>query len=968
MKTSLRIYILSLMLALTLHGSARLHNIVINELMAANVSYMLDDTYNYGGWVELYNNSPKAINLAGYSLSDDASLPRKYILPANTGTLQPNAYKIIFFDNNELNASHVNFKLDCDGATLYLYDEKGVSVDHVEYSYAFPEVSYARKGDASEEWGTCITPTPGATNDDSEFSVKRAGKPRVNTPAGLYADNIMVELSSDGGTIKYTTDGSIPDNRSAVWDGRMYIGRTTVLRARTFKKGCIPSEIFTATYIIDKKREITLPVISIATNPENLWSDSIGIYCVGTNGITGNGVSYPANWNCDWRRPANVEIINNPRDGYFSQQCDIAIGGGYSRSYPEKSIELNAEKKYEGRNSFDVRLFAQKPYYRFKSLNLRNSGNDFYSSMCRDAFQQSIYAGTVDIDYQAYQPAIHFINGEYYGIINIRERSNQHHVYSNWGYEKEEIDLVHNSASGGVALGDKVALNRLLELIDAGVTDRSYKEICTLLDVDEYINYIVAQSFSGNSDWMSNNVKFYRKRDGGGYRWVLFDLDHGFSSLSYNQFTATDRSGLSNVSVPTGRIYQGLVKYAPFREKFLAHATAVIGGTMREERVQAIMDNISAQITDETPYHTKRWGTGYDLAWQCRQYVNFAKERKEIYVNQLAEFFSLGDPSNIVIAPGAKTALYIDGVEVPTGVFDGYVNKGKKYRLSVDVPYGYKFSNWVVAAGKKPEEQKEYGPNYTDTILDFTAVTDAYTITPRFVRIDTLYGHLVPAVRINELGANKELVRNDYFEKSDWIELYNRTDSVINIAGMYISNSEENPKLHRFPDTYPGMTRIAPHSSIILWADEEPSRRELHLPFKLPSSGGRIILSAYADDDRTLLWRDELVYTSHPDDRTFGRYPDGGERLYIMHRPTPGSTNLYSSYNKFVVSDTVTGYHLSDVTSIASVEEGAVVISEKYYNLEGKEVSYDELPCGVYIRRTLYEDGRVVSGKFIKKY
>jgi hypothetical protein len=102
------------MLALTLPGSARLHNIVINELMAANVSYMLDDTYNYGGWVELYNNSPKAINLAGYSLSDDASLPRKYILPANTGTLQPNAYKIIFFDNNELNASHVNFKLDCD--------------------------------------------------------------------------------------------------------------------------------------------------------------------------------------------------------------------------------------------------------------------------------------------------------------------------------------------------------------------------------------------------------------------------------------------------------------------------------------------------------------------------------------------------------------------------------------------------------------------------------------------------------------------------------------------------------------------------------------------------------------------------------------------------------------------------------------------------------------------------------------
>ncbi len=970
MTTNRRICSLSLLLMLALPMQARLHDIVINELMAANVSYMLDDTYNYGGWVELYNNSTEKINLAGYSLSDDSAYPEKYVFPSTIGSIAPGEYRIIFFDNNDQNKNHVNFKLDCDGAALYLYDEEGLSVDHVEYSYAYPEVSYARKSDAGDVWATCITPTPGAANEGCEFSAKRAGKPRVNIPAGLYADQLMIELESDGGTIKYTTDGSEPDGRSAVWGGRMFINETTVLRARTYKKGCIPSEILTATYIIEKGREITLPIVSITTNPENLWNDTIGIYCVGTNGVTGNGVSYNANWNRDWRRPANVEIINNPHGSYISQQCDISIGGGWSRSYPEKSIELNAEKKYEGRNSFDVRLFAQKPYYRFKSINLRNSGNDFYSSMCRDALQQCIYAGTVDVDYQAYQPAVHFINGEYYGIINMRERSNQHYVYSNWGYEKEDIDLIHNTASGNITLGDKEAIDRLLSLVDAGVNDVSYKEITTLLDIDEYINYIVVQSFSGNTDWMSNNVKFYRSRNNGGFRWVLFDLDGGFTNMNYNQFTATDRSGLSNTSVPTGRIFQGLVKYAPFREKFIAHATAVVGGAMRSERVNRIKENIYEQIATEMPYHTKRWGTGYDFAWQCNNYVNFAKNRKEIYCKQLAESFSLGVPAQLFVKPDVKTAIYLDGVEVPTGVFDGYVHKNKVYRLSADVPYGYKFSHWTVLAGYKPtssgEELKEFAPDYTDTELNLNVASDAYTVTPHFVRIDSLHSHLVPPVRINELGANKELVRNDRFEKSDWIELYNRTDSVYDIAGLYISNSEENPRLHRIPDNYPGKTRIAPYSHIILWADEELTARELHLPFKLPSSGGRLILSAYGEDDRTLLWREELVYSSHPDDRTFGRYPDGGERLYIIHRPTPALVNLYSSNNRFVAVDTVTGYHLSDVTSIASIEADAAVVSERYYNLKGVEVSGDELPRGVYIRRTLYEDGRVVSRKFVK--
>ena len=207
-------------------------------------------------------------------------------------------------------------------------------------------------------------------------------------------------------------------------------------------------------------------------------------------------------------------------------------------------------------------------------------------------------------------------------------------------------------------------------------------------------------------------------------------------------------------------------------------------------------------------------------------------------------------------------------------------------------------------------------------------------------------------MRINELGANKELVYNDRFEKSDWVELYNVTDTVFDITGLYISNSEDNLRLYRIPADRSDATRIAPYGHVVLWADEESGNSDIHLPFKLPSKGGRIILSAYSEDDSTLLWRDEIVYTSHGDDRTFGRFPDGGNKLYELYRPTPGCTNLCNSNNRFVALDTVTGYHIKDaITSVQNVVEDAEILSVEYYSSNGTLVgdSYDEIPAGVYI-------------------
>lgn len=957
--------LLATIFAHSLHAEEQ--GIIINEVMPANVSYMLDATYNYNGWVELYNPTGEEFNLAGYSFTDDYSQPQKFVLPKKIGSIKAWEYKIIYFGNNDLDANNANFKLDCDGATLYLFSANKKLLDSVEYGYAYPETSYARKTDNGSTWATCINPSPGKTNNNGEFSINRLKKPKANVAPGIYSGALTIKIEAGDGTIKYTTNGSEPTARSKVWKGAKTIDTTTVIRARAFKNGCIPSEILTCTYIIED-RSFDLPVVSIVTDPKNLWNDTIGIYCEGTNGVSGNGVSHAVNWNRDWRRPCNVEIFNNPHDEYIAQQCDLSIGGGYSRAYPEKSLELNAEKKYEGKNSFDVQLFAQKPHYRFKSLNIRNSGNDFYGSMFRDAMQQTLYSNYVDVDYLAYQPAIHYINGEYYGILNIRERSNHHHVYSNWGYEKEELDFIYTPDNK--VLGTKATLEELVQLVTAGNHSQAqFEKIRTLIDIDEYINYIIIQSFSANTDWMSNNVKFYRYKNDGRFRWILFDLDHGFSNLYYNQFTATDRSGLSNKNAYTGKLFQGFKDNPYFREKFIAHATALIGGIMRPERCNAIIDSIASLITAEAPYHGKRWGRNYDIKAHAGMYKTFAENRQKVYSEQLASYFSLGEPKKMRIEPNVKTAIYINGVEVPTGIFSGYMHKGENYTLSVDVPYGYKFMYWTITATNNVDRSTESRndinrkPNYNSTTIKFVPENASYKLVPRFEKIDSLHGHPVPAVRINELGANKEITYNDYFDKSDWVELYNRTDTAFNIAGLYISNSEENPRLYRLPDNAPEKTTIAPHGFCILWADEEPDKRQLHLPFKLPSSGGKIILSAYSEQDSTLLWRDELVYTPHADDESFGRQPDGSDRLHLLHRPSPATTNLYSSFNIFQTIDTVTGYQIDEIkTSIKRIEEGSSeVVEVKYYSLAGLFVgnSLEELTTGIYVRHTTFSNNNV---------
>ena len=289
----------------------------INEIQVANIDRFIDPSFNYGGWIELYNPTDSIIRLSGLYISDDVSYLKRYRLSSGIGSVQPHSFKNIWFDHYDTgnkystNASkQVDFKLDYDGGTIYISDTKGNIVLSKTYPPAIQRCSYACTEDGGDEWRYCSTPTPEASNNSSTFADVQLEAPVVDTDSRLFTSSFSIHVTvPEGATLFYTTDGSTPtlENGIKKTSGTIFINRPTkVLRFRAFKDGFLPSAVVTRTYIY-QDRNYYLPIVSVVTDSLNLYDKKIGAYTVGTNGISGNGISSTSNKNRSWERPVNFE-------------------------------------------------------------------------------------------------------------------------------------------------------------------------------------------------------------------------------------------------------------------------------------------------------------------------------------------------------------------------------------------------------------------------------------------------------------------------------------------------------------------------------------------------------------------------------------------------------------------------------------------------------------------------------------
>ena len=470
--------------------SSTAQTLKINELMQSNVECIMDDIKEFpDSWVELYNPTDAAINLKDYKISNKNKVKKAWQLPDQQ--VPAGGYVIIYCDKEgkEDNRLHADFRLESGkGCTVYLFkgkdDEPVDSLPADMKKMPAPDVAFGRETDGADKWGYQVTPTPGKANTGEICDAKHIlGAPVFGKEGFVTSGEAAFQLelglpdgTPEGTVIRYTTDGSEPTSKSTKYTNPINtskstkytnpinIGKTKVIRAKLFCDGWL-SPMSSAQSYIFHPREITLPIFSVQTNDKYLNDKEIGLFA--------NNNSKEDKKTHDWRRPVMIEFFPVGSDNSaFNQLGETRIQGGQSRSNALKSMVFYANKRFDpDYKRYSYEFFPdQKPgITEFKSFSLRDGGNDFGDLYFRDLIIQRTMAGHVDLDWQAGHSAVLYINGEYMGMLNIRERSNEDNIYSNYN-GLEDIDMVEISHEqvGGV--------DQFIEEFKGSEDEKSYNE------------------------------------------------------------------------------------------------------------------------------------------------------------------------------------------------------------------------------------------------------------------------------------------------------------------------------------------------------------------------------------------------------------------------------------------------------------------------------------------------------------
>ena len=683
-------------------------NIVINEVQTCNIDMFVDPSFNYGGWMELYNPTDKAVSLNSLYISDDAENLTKYNLGRNRGIIPAKGYHVLWFDhyNYHYSPSQIDFKLDYDGGSIYLSDTEGNLITSFDYPVAITRTSYARTTDGGEEWSFTARPTPGESNTTSTFANERLATPIVSEDACLFTSPFTFNVEiPEGATLRYTTDGTTPTltNGETSTNGQFSVSSTTTYRFALFQEGMLPSQVVTRSYIY-RDKDYTLPIISVVTDPVNLYDDILGVYVQGTNGRPGNGQSSPCNWNMDWDRPVNFEYITPDCGMVVNQEVDFAMCGGWSRAWSPHSFKLKAGKIYEGLNSIDYPFFADKPYLKHKTLQIRNGGNDTDSRIKDAALQEIVHRSGLDVDGQATQPVHHFINGEYKGMLNMREPNNKHFAYANWGIDSDEMDQFEMSPDSGYVQmeGDREAFLEWYNLSADAADDDIYEEILNLVDIDEYINYMAVEFYLGGNDWPQNNIKGFRPRiENGRFRFVLFDLDGTLATTSpfytfeekqtYTFDHIYDMGGRLTEEIELVTIFLNMLQNDSFRKQFIDTYCLVAGSVFDPERCNAIIDEMAARTAPALALE------GRSPYWTSDGLKSSLSGRQNAMINALIDYYRMGLTYDM--KQSVSVSANVDGVSlrmndqiIPTGKFNGSLFS--PVTLKAEPKAGYRFVGW----------------------------------------------------------------------------------------------------------------------------------------------------------------------------------------------------------------------------------------------------------------------------------
>ena len=673
------------------NGFAQRPGLWINEFMASNELAYENAVGDYADWIEIYNSSGSAIDLADHFVTDDLQGGNHWRIPPGqpTKTTVPaNGYLILYADEMpELGADHLGFKLNSERGVIALLGTDGTTVlDSVSYETQFRDISYGRSPDGGAQWVYLSEFTPGAANKHGFISFVLP--PTIQQPAGFYTSiQISVQPAAAGDKIRYTLDGSDPTEASSLYTTPVEITQTSMVRARSFASGALPSQIATKAFFITGH---DLPVLALVTDPKNLFDPATGIY---VNDYDGR----------KWERFGDLEYFEN-QSLAFQIPAGLRIQGNSGpKDYKKKSFRAFFRKAY-GKERLVYQLYPNNPVTSFAELVLRSgyddsmeptsAGANAKATLIRDPLVSELWRRVGGLAPHG-RFAILYLNNSYNGIYDLKESIDENFVYDHLGYG--DVDVIRTRwDSLEVVHGDKVEWNKLVNFFRGNTftSDAKVAEAGQYLDLDSYTNLQALVHATDYMTWAYGVFMFREKTSGARWQWTTWDADRSYNDVNWNGFAGQYNPTATYLDT---LITKKLLQNQSYRIKYINRIADLLNTAFSSESVKSIIDSLAHHIEAEIPREIAKWNPAAGVTkWNenVSFMKTFAEQRPSVVRQRMMEYFKLRGQATLTVRVSGNGRISINTVTVNGFPWSGIYFRGIPVTVTAIPDPGYQFLGW----------------------------------------------------------------------------------------------------------------------------------------------------------------------------------------------------------------------------------------------------------------------------------
>ncbi len=706
-----RIILASILLVFSFSYNAQ---IVINEYSGANVSQHTDGFGVYEDWFELYNPTASPVDLTGWYLSDRPTNPLKFIIPS--GTIPANGFMMVYCSGRSQTLGgviHTSFKLtQTKPESILISNAAGVLVDEVLMIPCQTNHSRGRTTNGAVTWSLFTTPTQNAANTSAQNDY--AQKPVFDVASGILAGPVSLGLSvtQPGLSIRYTLDGSTPTAASTLYTTPINITTNTVVRARSFSTdpNTTPSFVETNTYLLNVTH--TVPILCIT-------GDQV-------KGLAENTAPNAFSDNFD----GVIELFSaqglliDEGMGFYNKH------GNDSWAYPQRGLDFAMRDQYGYNFAIQHQIFRGKSRDEFSRLILKAAASDNYpfengGAHIRDAYVQSLsQVGQLKLDERSYEPCVLYVDGQYWGVYEMREKVDDNNFLEYYNdqkelYEQSSTNVQFLKTWGGTwsefgGAQSQVDWDNLKNYIltnDMTIA-ANFEFVDSLYNWKSLVDYFVLNSYIVSQDWLNWNTAQWRGLNPLGdkkkWRYTLWDMDACFGHyVNYTGIPDTgptaDPCNAENLPDPGGQghteMLSKLMTNSIVNQYYISRYIDLSNSLFKCETMIAHLDSLVELIQPEMAQHIARWG-GTVAEWQdnVQDIRDFINARCANLSTGLIDCYNLTGPFDITfdVEPVNSGHIKVNSLNLAdhTYPFTGTYYGGIDILLEATPLAGYNFLYW----------------------------------------------------------------------------------------------------------------------------------------------------------------------------------------------------------------------------------------------------------------------------------